>query len=301
LKSNAAEDELIRYRNVIRRNFPGFPVRAARKLGEGRRSVAILVDEQWVFRFPKAQDGADDLEKEIRILPKLAERITVAIPKFEFVGKQENGMPFVGYRRLPGELLEEDAVPSLPPAERLALAGQIASFIDELSSFPPADAKALGVPERDVRKDFAAMLERAERMLYPLLDPKLQAYITSRFESYFGNSNHFRYTPALLHADLSPDHFLIDPRERKLTGIIDFGDLQIADPDYEYVYLLEDCGEPFARRVMEARGQEDIEERLNKVSFFVTAGHLATMIEGIHRGNREWFEEGIEAIREEME
>lgn len=263
-------------------------------------SVAILINEQWVFRFPKNEEGAEDLEKEIKIMPMLTERLTLAIPKFDYVGKQYNGLPFVGYRRLPGEILGEDSVPSLPAAERSTIAGQIATFIDELSSFPVALARELGVPDVDLRGEFVELFKQIKLNVFPQLDLAMQKYIVSRFENHFNHPSHFHYSPTLIHADLSPDHYLIDPIDRKLTGIIDFGDLQITDPDYEYTYILEDCGEDFARQVMESREKADIASKLKKVSFFVLAGHLAYIAEGVTRGNRDWVKEGIEAVRSEM-
>jgi len=292
--------QMRRFEDLIRENFPDFHIQSTQKLGEGWMSIAILVNEQWVFRFPKKQEGADDLEKEIKIMPKLAERITLAIPQFEFVGKQHNALPFVGYRLLPGEILGEDAVPSLPVSEQRMIARQIAKFIDEISSFPVSIARNLDVPEVDLRHDYVEMFEQMKQTIFPHFDQDMKNYISLRFRTYLDHSDNFGYRPALIHGDLSPDHYLIDPKERKLTGIIDFGDLQITDPDYEYIYILEDCGEDFARHVMEERGQDHIEDRLKKVSFFITADHLATILEGYNRKNQELIIEGIDAIRLEM-
>lgn len=288
------------FQEDIRRNFPDFDILTVKKLGEGLRSIALLVNGEWVFRFPKEREGADDLEKEINILPYLAERITLAVPQFAFVGKQHNGLPFVGYRKLPGEIVGEDAVPSLPKEEKETLARQIAQFMDELSAFPVDKAKALGVPEKDLHQDTVETFEKIKTTVFPIVDENMRQYIASRFESYLGNPEYFQYVPTLIHADLSPDHYLMDPIERKLVGIIDFGDMQICDPDYEYLYLVEDCGEDFARQVMQWRGQEEFERRLDKVSFFLTFDHLDYIMEGIDRGNPDWIREGIENIRQEM-
>jgi aminoglycoside 2''-phosphotransferase len=65
---------------------------------------------------------------------------------------------------------------------------------------------------------------------------------------------------------------------------------------YEYTYVFEDCGEDIARRVMEVREVNHIQHRLKKVSFFVTADHLATILAGIDRKDQVLIEEGIEAL-----
>jgi aminoglycoside 2''-phosphotransferase len=142
-------NEIQLFEEVIKNNFSGFTIQSSHKLGEGVMSVAILINDEWVFRFPKNQEGANDLEKELKIMPHLAKCITLAIPRFEYVGKQENGLPFVGYRKLPGDILGEDALFFLPKGDQKQIARQLAQFIDELSAFPVEKARELGVPVHD--------------------------------------------------------------------------------------------------------------------------------------------------------
>ena len=284
----------------IRTNFPGFAVHSFRKLGEGRRSIAVLVNGEWVFRFPKEEEGAEELRKEIAILPGLAESVTLAIPRFEYIGEQRSGMPFVGYRRLPGEIIGETGMPSLPEHMQLTVARQLAQFMDELNAFPVATARELGVPAIDLAGEIREAMESVKTIVFPMLDQETRRYALSRYEAYFGEPGFAAYTPRLIHADLSPDHFLLDPAEGRLTGIIDFGDLQISDPDYEYLYLLEDCGPGLTREVMLSRGQEDVERTMEKASLLVTFDQLAYILEGMENGDPDWIAEGLEAIRAEM-
>ena len=294
------QNELTIFEKEIQENFSEIEVRTIKKLGEGWVSIAVLVNNEWVFRFPKKQDGAADLKKEISIMPHLAKQITLAIPQFEYLGKQKNGLPFVGYKILPGEILGEKAVPALLDDEKEVIARQIAEFIDELSSFPVKQAKKLGVPERNFYKDYLETFEDVKLKIFPLVDEKVRQYITLRFETYLGNQNNFQYTPTLIHADLSPGHYLIDTKKRKLTGIIDFGDIEIGDPDYEYSRILEDCGYDFTRRVMTLRGQNIAKERFEKIAIFVTVSHIGVILAGIKRGNQAWINNGIEAVHREM-
>ena len=61
-----------------------------------------------------------------------------------------------------------------------------------------------------------------------------------------------------------------------------------------------DCGKDFTRRVMELRGETDIEKHLEKVSIFVTVDHLGTVLEGIKRGKQDWVNDSIKSIQREM-
>ena len=105
---------------------------------------------------------------------------------------------------------------------------------------------------------------------------------------------------SLIHGDLSPDHFLIDSKTKNLLGIIDFGDMAICDPDYEYLYIFEDCGKSFTCDLLRERGHEHINKCLEKISYFVTFDHLTYIIEGMDRGKDAWISEGMDEIISEM-
>jgi aminoglycoside 2''-phosphotransferase len=94
---------------------------------------------------------------------------------------------------------------------------------------------------------------------------------------------------------------LFDKKKQELTGIIDFGDMRLGDSDYEYVYLLEECGKEFTIKVMERRKEENIQFKLEKVSYFLTADNVILLLEGMKRNNPEIVEDAIKAIQYEME
>ncbi|GGD61760.1 aminoglycoside phosphotransferase [Paenibacillus nasutitermitis] len=258
---------------MITDQFPDLTIQSVESLGEGFRNYAILVNGEWVFRFPKSQQGADELNKEIQLLPLLVNRLKVDIPEFEYIGSQSDGSPFTGYRKVQGEILGEVGIVSISDNARDRLALQLADFMNALNAFPVDSATAAGVPVRNLKNDIFLLMEATEKHAFPLLNPSLRDYLTQRFQSYLEDTAYTRYTPALIHAGLSPDHFLMDSHMSALTGIIDFGDAAISDPDYDYVYLLEDCGEPFTRQVMAYRGEVALDARIRKVFLFVSLDH----------------------------
>lgn len=300
LKKNILMRKYQRIQNEITNNFPDFEIQKIKRLGEGWMNEAFLINGQWVFRFPKSRHADEDLEKEINILPVLAKRLTLSIPQFQYIGKQSNGYPFVGYKILPGDVIGEDVIPTLSKEVQESIAKQLAMFIDELSSFPVDEAEHLSVPEYDNQIDYAETFEEVQQLVFPHIDDELKEYITSRFDAYLNDPKNFQYDPTLIHADLSPNHMIIKPKTFEITGIIDFGDIHIGDPDYEYLYILEDCGRDFTKHIMALRNQDDIDARLEKVSIFVTIDYVGTILEGMKRGEQEWVNIGINALRKEM-
>ena len=67
----------------------------------------MLVDDEWVFRFPRRSGVEEALEVEIALLPTLAAALPVDVPSFEYISRDPL---FVGYRLIRGEpLVDEDA------------------------------------------------------------------------------------------------------------------------------------------------------------------------------------------------
>ncbi|CAH1201658.1 Bifunctional AAC/APH [Paenibacillus plantiphilus] len=288
------------YAALITDQFPELNMQSVDSLGEGYRNYAILVNREWVFRFPKSQQGADELNKEIGFLPLLSSHVKVAIPEFEYIGTQSDGRPFAGYRKVHGEILGEDGIASISEHASHRLAEQLADFMNALNTFPVETAIQAGVPVRNLANDIHLLKEAMEKQAFPHLNPSLRDYLNRRFQSFLEEPAYTRYSPALIHADLSPDHFLTDAHQTALTGIIDFGDAAISDPDYDYLYLLEDCGELFTRRVMTYRGEADLDDRIQKISLLVTFDQVRYLLEGLESGDQDWIQEGFEAVEQDM-
>jgi len=289
-----------RYSAWIADQFPELRIRTVESLGEGYRNIAILVNGEWVFRFPKSRQGAEELNKEIHLLPLLAGRVKIGIPQFVYIGIQEDGRPFAGYRKVEGEILGEDGISSVSDYARERLAAQLGDFMNDLNACPVEAAIQAGVPVQHLANDIHGLKTAAERQVYPHLEPTARDYLNRRFQSYLEEEAYSRYTPALIHADLSPDHFLTDSHRSALTGIIDFGDAAISDPDYDYLYVLEDCGESFTRQVMAHRGETDLDARMRKIALFVTFDQVRYLLEGLESEDPDWIREGFEAVEQDM-
>ncbi|SDL52582.1 phosphotransferase family protein [Paenibacillus jilunlii] len=289
-----------RYSTLIADQFPELNIRTVESLGEGYRNYAILVNGEWVFRFPKSQQGADELNKEMHLLPLLAGRVKVGIPKFVYRGTQEDGRPFAGYRKVEGEILGEDGIASVSDYARERLAIQLGDFLNDLNACPVETAIQAGVPVQQLANEIHLLKAAAERQVFPHIEPSWREYLNRRFQAYLEDSAYTRYIPALIHADLSPDHFLTDCHRSVLTGIIDFGDAAISDPDYDYLYLLEDCGAAFTRQVMAHKGETGLDARMRKISLFVTFDQVRYLLEGLESKDPDWIQEGFESVEQDM-
>jgi aminoglycoside 2''-phosphotransferase len=205
-------------------------------LGTGQDNWAFLVGDQFVFRFPKHAEAAQQLETEIRLLPALAPRLKLPIPRYQYLGRQtDTDLPFVGYRLILGEELTRERAAQLTREARDRVARELSEFIVAVCSFPVEEARAMGVRDSDLRQTIIADLEEARRKLYPIVDASVREYLERTFQRYLDDAANFEYEPALLHSDYAPEHVLVRPDGGGLAGIIDF-DPVIDDPDWEWLY-----------------------------------------------------------------
>jgi aminoglycoside phosphotransferase (APT) family kinase protein len=174
-----------------------------------------IVDDEWVFRFPRRAGVEQALELEIVLLPVIAPALPVDVPVFEHISRRPL---FVGYRLLRGEpLVDEDA-------------DGVRAFLEALHAFDPG---GLPVGRPDWAGAYRDQCAEFERRVFPLLDTDRRA----QARRFFGEVESLvDFVPALLHADLGPEHLRV--RDGRLTGVIDWGDARVGDPALDYAWLL---------------------------------------------------------------
>jgi aminoglycoside phosphotransferase (APT) family kinase protein len=239
-------------RAVLERQFPELAPVSAIYLGCGMDSVAHVINERWVFRFPMRTSVDRQLQVERALLPVLAPRLPVAIPAFRYWGRPSDDYPmhFAGYEKLPGPTgVEIDQ--KLVAFD--ALAPQLGAFLTALHAFPIADAERLGVEVSRVEEQWEGIRTDALECLTDAASVAPRASI-ERVRGYLERLEPLAAPPwpvSLVHQDLSAEHVLLDATGTGLTGVIDWGDVAIADPTIDFVGWYAWGGERFVRAVLE--------------------------------------------------
>lgn len=146
-------------RALISAQHPELEIAELRLLADGWDNAAWLLNEEWVFRFPRHTGAAALLDRELAVLPELARRLPLPIPVPVFVGRPAGDYPwsFFGARLIPGcELAEVE----LSEEERVGIAHQVGALLRRLHE--PALAVELGIHlrRRTERSDVARSLAR---------------------------------------------------------------------------------------------------------------------------------------------
>lgn len=218
-------------RRLVRRQFPELPCGVVEKLGEGIDCSAWLVDGRYVFRFPKRETGAECLQNEIRILPRVAVRLSVPVSAPRWIGTPtpEFAWPFAGYELIAGQPVCDVSIPDNAASE---FARSLARFLKTLHSISVEEAREFDAPADEWRRlDVAYRCDFARERLQQA--EKLGSISnTSAWQSRLDEieaASPIVEPQSFVHGDLYSKHVLIDD-DFQLTGMIDWGDVHIGHP-----------------------------------------------------------------------
>src|SRR5689334_23365287 len=119
------------YQQIIAACFPGLTITSCTVVSEGWDSVAVAVNDELIFRFPKRPDVEPQYLKEARLLAALADVLPLPVPRFAFVwaGGAAYDHAFIGHRAIGGGPLTAAQL-TAGTAERVA--AQLAAFLTAL-------------------------------------------------------------------------------------------------------------------------------------------------------------------------
>src|SRR5262245_40787276 len=88
-------------KSLIEASCPSLMPASVREFAAGWDNSVFLVNDSFVFRFPRRRIAAPLIETEVRLLPWLAGQLPLPIPNPCFVGALSSEYPYrcAGYRR----------------------------------------------------------------------------------------------------------------------------------------------------------------------------------------------------------
>lgn len=282
--------------DAIRRHCPGLPIRAIRRHdGDGQLNEVFIINDAWVFRFPRSDEVATNFATEIVLLHRLQSRLSLPIPNPIYHNLDAAFGPlFMGYALLPGEPLSEETLAAIDNESILnQLATQIAGFVRDLHGIPLLELD-LELPLQDGRHRWMVMLEAFRTHLFSYMRPDAQAEVNANFARFLANPQNFAYQPVLCHGDLGGNNILYDRHTLSICGIIDFDSLGVDDPAVDAGALL-GLGEEFFQRI--CRAYPELCDMRERVAFYQSTYALQEALYGLRDGVQESFESGIADYR----
>lgn len=188
----------------------------------------------------------ENLAIEREILGRLKPVLRMAIPDYVYV--PEGHDDFAGCAIIPGTRLAPWRFRRLGKEAKRHAARDLGEFVSDLHAFPIQQARAAGVArERSQFEDARAWVED----YFARTRPELDGHSSRLFDGWLEDlreSTH-EYSPVLAHNDLWHKHIYIDPDTGVLSGVIDWGDVAITDPAWDFFGFWA-YGEPFVDSVL---------------------------------------------------
>lgn len=263
-------------RAVLPGRLSAGPLRA---LGAGLDCWALLAGDDVVLRIPQNAEAADAVARDLVLLPVLGPLVPVSIPRplFEVSNPLGPG-PIAAYRLVPGEVFDP------PEWHRRGLltdanAAVVGRVVDALAAFSADRARTLGVPDSAGRNGYAADLGRLVADVAPRLGPARGAELVRRWRAFVDDDANFTNEPVVTHGDLSLDHLVVNGGV--VTGLIDFGDVAVDDPDTELGLVWAEAGPAFVAAVQRGRGRVLTPALAAKLVFFQLADEAGDVLWGI--------------------
>lgn len=212
-------------RRLLGGQFPQLAAAPLRRLAEGWDNTVWLVGERWAFRFPRRALGAEPLEREVRVLPRLAAALPAPIPAPVFVGHPDAGYPWTFFG---AELIRGAEPDGIGDAARCRLAPALARFLRALHGVPVIDELPRD-PNRRADMPYRAALTDDWLARLGERPPGVDRVLAEAVELPPPDGE------VVAHGDLHFRHVLV--HEGGLAGVIDWGDVCRADPSIDLSLL----------------------------------------------------------------
>lgn len=234
-----------------------------------------------IIRVPKHTAARAALEREACLLPVIAGRVPIPVP-VPRVAVSEDGRHAVAiHEALAGEELWRERWMGLAEPDRRRLATQCGAFLRVLHDLGPGHGRRCGLGEttrRELAVQIGRRLASQGRMIPSGLRPPLTRCLA---ELEAGGE---RIPQTLVHGDFGPGHTLFDPSTLELTGVIDWGDALVGEPERDFIFVYEDWGDPFLRMAVEAYDPPQPGPFLERIYLHYLADQLRWTLESSTRG-----------------
>jgi aminoglycoside 2''-phosphotransferase len=282
------------YIAAILRKYPVFVVHSARLDSHGQHNDVLIINAEFVFRFPRYPEGIKRLEIETALLAGIQNHVTLSVPRITFdnLAAQAVGEAFVGYRLIAGEPLQRQIVQTMLDEQVLqTLAQQLSGFLKEFHQIPVEAAIGSQLPIFDTLDECIDIYTRIRDKCFPYMRQDAREWTIHHFEPFLNNPHHSEYEPVLRHGDFGTTNILFDPQRQVITGIIDFSGAGLGDPAYDFAGLLSSYGESFLKRCVST--YPAIESFWSRILFYQGTFALLEALFGLENNDRKAFENGI--------
>jgi aminoglycoside 2''-phosphotransferase len=282
------------YLQSIQQVVPDLDVASVEFNAQGQNSDVVIVNQEFIFRFPKYAHVLERLKTETAILRSIQGSVPLAVPAPMFINLERAivGEALVGYRLIPGEPLWRETFRMIDSQEVVRrLAGQVAGFLKALHSVAVEEVLRSKLPVHDTYEECADIYARIREKLFGTMRPDARDWATGHFEGFLDDVSNLEYEPVLKHGDFGPSNILFDKEQQIVTGVIDFGSSGLGDPAYDFAGLLSGYGEGFIASCGDV--YPEVKDLMGRIRFYQGTFALLEALFGVEHGDEEAFKAGL--------
>jgi aminoglycoside 2''-phosphotransferase len=294
-------------KKLIFLHFPNFLLQKIIYLGEGLNNCVYEVNDQYIFQFPKHFRAEKDCEKEIYLLNALRPNLNILVPNFQFIANEQKSNKsykkflayilrqlesilnkyhllidfdksriicncydkiFVGYKKISGTNYSDGNFNTLSALRHDNIAQQLANFFLCLHNLKVENLEQLNINTWHFDQQYYAKFEPIiNEYIIPKISPKQAEILLKYYYDYLSQPAQYEYIPYLIHADITCDHIIFDKSENQIAGIIDFGEVCIGDPDYDFFIIYQEYGRELLELILMYYGRSLTSQVWRKFQF----------------------------------
>lgn len=247
--------------SIIVLDFPDLKIDSIQVTNNGWDNMVVEVNDHLIFRFPKNnefafyKDAKTSFDIEVRILDILKDKISLQIPKIEFLGK---AYTYMGYRKIPGGDLTYEIFDSLNTEQKERVISDVATFLHEIHNAISSDkARIIGVADVDVSPYSSA---RKAELLNKIKNELVVNFIEETVQEYDSMMKE-EVESVFLYNDLHTENMAFDATAKKLNGVFDFSDIMVGDVNLDFQSLYK--FNPSVMKAVAEKYQELADRKLN--------------------------------------
>ena len=216
-------------KKIINSDYPDFLIKSIKPLKGGWDNFVFEINGKYIFRLPKKETF--NLGKEIKILERLKNKISLEIPIYEFIGKE---VAYVGYKKILGQAVTAELLKTLSKKEKDILAHDIAQFFYEFHKALPIRLAKEFKLKRNTEGWRPVVIKKT--LLKKIKDQELLKFLKESLKKYFAIRQD-KQNMIIAFSDLHGENMAFDIIKKRLIGIFDFSDVAIEFLDREFSHL----------------------------------------------------------------
>lgn len=281
--------------------FPGVPITDVKEISIGWTSEVLIMNREYIVKIPRNQDNGFELEKEMEITNTIRDLVSVRIPDF-FAVSRNNKVSAAAYKKIGGILLtsqDSGEMEKLDPASLNtdaieSLSRQIGRILCDIHDIDKSVVgKILSPHTRTTWKEkIIARITESEKTSNGYFEGSEGDRVNDALNGIRKEVDAMEYTETFIHGDFGGWNILCDPLTIKITGLLDWADCRIGDPAIDFTELIYDYGEEFAQKILNSYNCRNDTTIIDRARIYLKLAGFQDLKYGLEAGKEFFVERG---------